>query len=233
MSGIIKRNQRHNMVSAFSTTNFDDQVAPISAMERDKCQNNRLRQAREVTKKAQSLRNFQAHEKDNSKDNAYTDKQIIAVQKIIAFLKACRAVRQAYEQRFQEILLSSVTKIQRASRQIQLRRQFTKHGILHATIFLDARDLNLGQIGQVHIFGEFSERPWQEKIECKGRSIGSTTLYSVDIRIKIGQKFKFIIDNGRAYATSSHYLQTSDEAGNTNNIFQFNWRSQEERLLER
>ena len=74
MSGIIKRNQRHNMVSAFSTTNFDDRVAPTSAMEEDRCQNSKLRQAREMTKKAQSLRNFQAHGQDNSKDYAYTDK---------------------------------------------------------------------------------------------------------------------------------------------------------------
>lgn len=107
---------------------------------------------------------------------------------------------------------------------MRLKRQFREQGVLNATIYLETSDLNLGEIASVEIFGEFSERPWEHRIRCC-KSSTISTLYSADLKIKIGQKFKFIIDNGRAYTTSDHYLKTTDEAGNTNNIFQFHERS--------
>lgn len=44
--------------------------------------------------------------------------------------------------------------------------------------------------------------------------------------MKIGQKFKFIINNGERYLSSSYYPEVNDGSGNTNNIYnpsQLNW----------
>ena len=94
-----------------------------------------------------------------------------------------------------------------------------------ATLYLDASRLNLGSnVSTVDIFGEFSQPPWEHKIRCK-KSNDNQLMFSVNLPIKFGQKFKFIIDEGRAYVVSDHYLQTSDDAGNVNNVFKFHART--------
>ena len=94
-----------------------------------------------------------------------------------------------------------------------------------ATLYLDASRLNLGSnVSTVDIFGEFSQPPWEHKIRCKNTK-DNQLMFSVNLPIKFGQKFKFIIDEGRAYVVSDHYLQTSDEAGNVNNVFKFHTRT--------
>ena len=99
-----------------------------------------------------------------------------------------------------------------------------KHGIYHATIYFDTKDLALGPIETVDIFGEFTdnsrEGPWGRMVRCE-KSTSSVTLFSANIDIKFGQKFKFVIDNGRQYAVSDYYPLDSDNAGNTNNIYKF------------
>lgn len=98
-------------------------------------------------------------------------------------------------------------------------------GIFRASIYLDVKTLNLGNVSSVKIFGEFSERSaagaWGQKIECKpiASSTGLSQVFMVTLDIKQGQKFKFIIDDGRAYTVSSHYLQSKDASGNVNNIY--------------
>lgn len=94
-----------------------------------------------------------------------------------------------------------------------------------ATLYLDASRLNLGSnVSTVDIFGEFSQPPWEHKIRCK-KSNDNQLMFSVNLPIKFSQKFKFIIDEGRAYVVSDHYLQTSDDAGNVNNVFKFHART--------
>jgi len=94
---------------------------------------------------------------------------------------------------------------------------------------LETRGLSLGEVSRVEIFGEFSEKTasgsWGVKIPCL-RSSDDASVFIVHVDIKIGNRFKFIIDGGRTYAVSSRYLQTKDVAGNLNNIFQFHCRSQ-------
>ena len=89
---------------------------------------------------------------------------------------------------------------------------------------MDTRNLGLGQISRVEIFGEFSEKSeigsWGVKIPCES-VLEQNWVYAVTVNIKIGHKFKFIIDSGRSYAVSSHYSQVSDGAGNLNNVFKF------------
>ena len=157
------------------------------------------------------------------KKNELSLKQIIAAKKILSYLKLCKTLREAYEYRFQELLLQNVAKIQRAIRSAKLRRNAQKKGLYRATIHLDTSNLCLGPVSTVDIFGEFTEdAPWKTKVKCTRRLPPASNLYSADIDIKLGQKFKFIIDNGRAYAISEHYRQASDDAGITNNVFIFN-----------
>ena len=49
--------------------------------------------------------------------------------------------------------------------------------------------------------------------------------FKADVRIKLGGKFKFIIDGGRAFVTSDQYMKTQDESGNINNTYRFHTRS--------
>jgi len=37
--------------------------------------------------------------------------------------------------------------------------------------------------------------------------------------VKIGQRFKFVLDEGKDYAISNRYAQIDDGWGNLNNIF--------------
>ena len=44
-------------------------------------------------------------------------------------------------------------------------------------------------------------------------------VFVAEVEIKLGHKFKFIIDDGRAYVTSDRYMKKSDQLGNLNNVF--------------
>ena len=121
----------------------------------------------------------------------------------------CRRVRLAYEKQFREILLASTLRLQRNFRRMRLRLRAKKFGLHRAELFLDTKKLNLGQVSKVEVFGEFSGQSnhdaWGLKIACQ-QNQKDEQIYSVTLDIKIGQKFKFIIDGGRQYATSAHYM---------------------------
>lgn len=138
-----------------------------------------------------------------------SSKQIFAARKIIKFLALCRRVRLAYEKQFREILLASTLRLQRNFRRMRLRLRAKKFGLHRAELFLDTKKLNLGQVSKVEVFGEFSGQSshdaWGLKIACQ-QNQKDEQIYSVTLDIKIGQKFKFIIDGGRQYATSAHYM---------------------------
>ena len=71
------------------------------------------------------------------------------------------------------------------------------------------REHDLGQISKVEIFGEFSDNhkagAWGIKIPCQQLQ-SDFLMYSAEVEIKLGQKFKFVIDGGRAYVTSAFYM---------------------------
>jgi len=89
----------------------------------------------------------------------------------------------------------------------------------------------------VEVFGEFSagsvEGAWNKRVLCQWCK--KSKLYHVFVLIKLGQRFKFIIDEGKEYTTSKRYLQTEDGAGNMNNVFAYHARSHAEnkRVLDR
>jgi hypothetical protein len=43
--------------------------------------------------------------------------------------------------------------------------------------------------------------------------------FKVDLKIRVGHKFKFILDNGRKYFNSIRYEENNDGHGNINNVF--------------
>ncbi len=53
-------------------------------------------------------------------------------------------------------------------------------------------------------------------------------VFEVFVRIRIGQKFKFIINNGSDYVVADRYIKTQDAAGNLNNVFLFHQRTLEQ-----
>ena len=70
----------------------------------------------------------------------------------------------------------------------------------------------------MHVFGEFSpEQPWQVYIPCKYDPY--LKCFKAEIVIRIGQSFKFIINQGQNYLVSDRYPCKIDPEGNINNIF--------------
>ena len=98
--------------------------------------------------------------------------------------------------------------------------------IFAATLRLQTRSLKLVDASKVEVFGELigPERAWHKKVICKKVSDSS---YSANVQIKHGGKFKFIIDDGRAYATSDQYMETQDESVNIDNTYRFHTRTRE------
>lgn len=79
-----------------------------------------------------------------------------AGKKILCFLQFLIRTKRAYETQFGAILEQSARRIQHTYRCRKLRQRAKHHGIFKATVYLETRDLNLGQVLSVEIFGEFS-----------------------------------------------------------------------------
>ena len=86
--------------------------------------------------------------------------------------------------------------------------------------------MELADTSKVEVFGELvgTEGAWNKKVMCSKVSDSS---YSAHVQIKHGGKFKFIIDGGRAYATSDQYMETQDKFGNIDNTYRFHKRTRE------
>ena len=70
----------------------------------------------------------------------------------------------------------------------------------------------------VHIFGEFSPNmPWEVFVPCKYDPFFKC--FKVDIMIRIGQQFKFRIDDGKSFITSRRYPCKMDAYSNINNVY--------------
>jgi hypothetical protein len=74
---------------------------------------------------------------------------------------------------------------------------------------------------KVEIFGEFSRIPWEEKVSCQ-RCLNHWEAFAW---IRVGQKFKFCLDDGKSFTVSSMYRQCDDGIGNLNNVYRFHNRT--------
>ena len=61
------------------------------------------------------------------------------------------------------------------------------------------------------VCGEFTEVPWSEQIACIWDEKGS--YFKVEVDIREGDKFKFVVNDGERYVVSSRYPKEYD---NTN-----------------
>lgn len=104
-------------------------------------------------------------------------------------------------------------------------RNLRRRGYFYATIYLECSATGhsshdrLQPHHRVELFGEFSEEaPWQVRKLC--RYDGQAQCFKVDVLIKTGHLFKFVVDNGRHYCHSERYATRGDDQGNCNNVFE-------------
>ena len=146
--------------------------------------------------------------------------------KILSFLRMVVSIKKAYTKQLRKVLEQSALKIQRMYCSYKLMKDSNSRNIHRANLTLSTKDLCIGTINKVEVFGEFSaDMPsgaWAHKIVCQ--KVDDFT-FTASLKIKLGQKFKFRIDDGREFAVSQHYMQTKEPDGNTNNIYQFHSRT--------
>lgn len=153
-------------------------------------------------------------------------KQAIAQSKIIESLVLNREIKQAMKQRIHQEMLSTSLLVQRFLRRIRMKKQAAlnrRNYIFDATIYLvvNKHDIKLKPTSRVEIFGQFTEQaPWSIKVPCVFDK--HFQCFKADIRIKRGQLFKFVVENGRHYTTSKAYAKQRDGSGNENNVFKVN-----------
>jgi hypothetical protein len=103
----------------------------------------------------------------------------------------------------------------KAMRSNYYKRLFYQH-IFVATIYLEISE-NISPLREVKIFGTFSKKHWQEKKDCVYDPFFKC--FKAEVKIKIGDQFKFILDDGKRYVISARYPSFKDPQGNFNNIF--------------
>ena len=70
----------------------------------------------------------------------------------------------------------------------------------------------------MEVFGEFTtEDPWVVKVPCQFDPFFQC--FKTDVEIKIGQSFKFIVDDGKRYVISNRYQKIYDGFNNENNQY--------------
>ena len=86
---------------------------------------------------------------------------------------------------------------------VRLRRQM---GLYRATIYYEpVNNENTWPQMRVEVFGEYSRSPWQERTPLQYDY--KLLCWKCDIDIKIGQQFKFVLENGQRYVVSGRYYQ--------------------------
>lgn len=142
--------------------------------------------------------------------------------KLLEFLRFVVRIRRAYLRKFASCLNEAACRIQQMFKMFRL-RQHRRDGFIHALLRLETSVLRLSSRSRVQLFGEFShgcpEGAWGVKLDCQFNE--ESKQFECAVRIRLGQKFKFIIDGGRDYAVSQAYIRTRDAAGNLNNVFLF------------
>ena len=87
------------------------------------------------------------------------------------------------------------------------KRLFYQH-VFVATIYLEISE-NINPSREVKIFGTYSKKPWQEQIVCVYDPFFKC-LKAEGVHIKLGDQFKFILDNGKRYVISARYPSYKD-----------------------
>ena len=98
-------------------------------------------------------------------------------------------------------------------------RKLRKQGQFNTTLYLETRnhDEQLQTNLNVEVFGEFTNPQWSEMIPCVYDE--SICCFKAEVTIQIGDKFKFVINNGQRFLVSSRYIINGDEQGNEYNEY--------------
>ena len=123
-----------------------------------------------------------------------------------------------------ELAQKTITNFLRIRHEKLKHRFYRRIGLLEATVYLEKADivryecLGLNPNSTVRVFGEFSpHEPWQVFVPCVFNK--TYNCFEADIFIRLGQSFKFQVDHGRFYLTSSRYPTKCDPIGNINNYY--------------
>lgn len=104
----------------------------------------------------------------------------------------------------------------RKTRQQSILKMLKRKAIFSATLYLET-NYNLPTFAKVEVFGEFSTpNCWSVRIPCEYDP--KLLCFKVDVKIKIGHNFKFIV-NDQTYTTSKRYAIQQDRYGNLNNMY--------------
>jgi hypothetical protein len=151
-----------------------------------------------------------------------TPQALEARSRIIEALQLNRDFKKAVKQRMGQDAQRAVDTVHRAYKNILAKRaarSLRKQGCFDATLYLETRDHEEQPLPKwrVEVFGEFTSPPWSELIPC--RYDQQTRCFKADVTIRVGDQFKFVVDNGRRYLVSSRYAISRDEHGNENNKY--------------
>lgn len=119
--------------------------------------------------------------------------------KVLGLMKMSSKVLKAYRERLQQLTLAEIVKIQRMVR-ASVARSLRKQGWIFTSLTLEGP--NCAHYSSVEVFGEFTRTPWGTKTPC--RKVQGKT-WRANAWIRVGHRFKFVIDDGVAYTVSQRY----------------------------
>ena len=81
-------------------------------------------------------------------------------------------------------------------------RDLRQQGYFNSTLYLETRDHEEQPQPKwrVEVFGEFTNPAWSQMVPCVWDQ--RNRCFKVDTMIRIGDQFKFVVDNGRKYLVS-------------------------------
>ncbi len=87
-----------------------------------------------------------------------------------------------------------------------------------ASIYLETSE-SVKPSDKVDLIGSFTKKPWTQKFACIYDNLFKC--FKADkVKIKIGQQFKFVVNDGRLYLNSARYPVSRDQSGgNFNNFY--------------
>lgn len=144
----------------------------------------------------------------------------IALKKITAALRLNQRLVKAMSRQYSKLIVKAERVIKRNMIKWWYRQLFRKKKIFLATLYLETQSSLVKPNSKVQVFGNFTlPKPWGQKIVCVYDPKTKCFKTSKPHQIKQGLIFKFILDDGKAYITSTRYASHKDAGGIDNNVW--------------
>jgi hypothetical protein len=85
-------------------------------------------------------------------------------------------------------------------------RSLRRQGWVLTWLVIEAKDIKIA-VTEVHVFGDFTKDPWQIKLPCRKSKSGE---WRAEAMVRVGHKFKFMLDGGKDFVISTRYIQNVD-----------------------